>query len=199
MSVAIKSCLPCASRFSSKPYTFVVQGKPFYVHAACISACSAPLGRMMSGHMAEAQQGFALLEDVTQGTFTRFIRWTYSKDYESPAPKITTFSASEDGRLDRPVADDSILDDGIVVLEPTKKKVKKKKKDIYEVINLKETFMASTHDDLPSNPGKTPAARPNKSPEEGEEFTAFYALPSFFATEFLMYIGHNSSYALLSV
>lgn len=42
---------------------------------------------MINGHFSEAKQGFALLEDVDQATFIRFIRWTYTKDY--PVPEST--------------------------------------------------------------------------------------------------------------
>ena len=36
---------------------------------------------MINGYMAEATQGFATLEDIDTGTFSRFIRWMYSGDY----------------------------------------------------------------------------------------------------------------------
>ena len=36
---------------------------------------------MMNGHMAEAQQGFAVLKEVDEGTFTRFAQWAYSGYY----------------------------------------------------------------------------------------------------------------------
>lgn len=35
----------------------------------------------MNGHMAEAQQGFAVLKEVDEGTFTRFAQWAYSGYY----------------------------------------------------------------------------------------------------------------------
>lgn len=63
-----------SSIFSSKPFNFIVQGKPIYAHAALIADCSAPLDRMINGHLSEAQQGYALLDDVDEDTFVRFIR-----------------------------------------------------------------------------------------------------------------------------
>lgn len=38
----------------------------------------------MNGHMAEAQDGFAVLEDVDVETFARFIQWAYSGYYAAP-------------------------------------------------------------------------------------------------------------------
>ena len=35
----------------------------------------------MNGHMAEAQQGFAVLKEVDKDTFTRFAQWAYSGYY----------------------------------------------------------------------------------------------------------------------
>ena len=35
----------------------------------------------MHGHMAEAQKGFAILEDIDEGTFVRFIEWAYKGFY----------------------------------------------------------------------------------------------------------------------
>lgn len=38
----------------------------------------------MNGHMAEAQKGFAVLEDVDEETFVRFVQWAYSGYYSPP-------------------------------------------------------------------------------------------------------------------
>ncbi|CAD6586920.1 MAG: hypothetical protein ASARMPREDX12_002547 [Alectoria sarmentosa] len=73
-----------SSIFASKPFTFIVQGTPLYVHASLVADCSGPLDRMINGHLSEAKQGFALLDDVDEGTFVRFIRWTYSRYYPAP-------------------------------------------------------------------------------------------------------------------
>ena len=43
---------------------------------------------MMNGHMAEAQKGYATLEDVDKDTFVRFIEWAYKKYYT--AAEFTT-------------------------------------------------------------------------------------------------------------
>ena len=42
---------------------------------------SKPLDRMINGGMLESQQGYAVLEDVDQGTFARFVHWAYSGCY----------------------------------------------------------------------------------------------------------------------
>ena len=41
---------------------------------------------MVHGPMAEAQQGFAILEDVDQGTFLRFVEWLYHGFYHPAKP-----------------------------------------------------------------------------------------------------------------
>lgn len=63
--------------FISPTFKFIVGGTPFYIHASIISQHSKPLERMINGHMAEAQQGFAVLKDVDEGTFIRFAQWAY--------------------------------------------------------------------------------------------------------------------------
>ena len=63
--------------FISPPFKFIVGGTSFYIHASIISQHSKPLERMINGHMAEAQQGFAVLKDVDEGTFIRFAQWAY--------------------------------------------------------------------------------------------------------------------------
>ena len=42
----------------------------------------------MNGHMAEAQQGFAVLNEVDEGTFTRFAQWAYSGYYISEKHEV---------------------------------------------------------------------------------------------------------------
>lgn len=55
---------------------------------------------MINGHLSEAQQGFAILEDVDEGTFVRFIRWAYNKDY--PAPEHTLVESISETSAQRP-------------------------------------------------------------------------------------------------
>ena len=38
---------------------------------------------MINGHMAEAQQGFAVLKEVDEDTFIRFVQWAYDGYYSS--------------------------------------------------------------------------------------------------------------------
>lgn len=51
------------------------------MHTELISQVSKPLDRMINGHMAEAEQGFAMLKDVDGGTFVRFTEWAYKGYY----------------------------------------------------------------------------------------------------------------------
>ena len=72
------------SLFTSPPFKFIIDGTPIYIHASLISQYSKPLERMINGHMAEAQQGFAVLKEVDEGTFIRFVQWAYNGYYSSP-------------------------------------------------------------------------------------------------------------------
>ena len=81
------------SVYASVPFKFIVEGEPLYIHTDLVSLHSKPLDRMMNGHMAEAQKGFATLEDVDKDTFVRFIEWAHKKYYT--AAKFTTLV--EDG------------------------------------------------------------------------------------------------------
>ncbi|KAL8858394.1 MAG: hypothetical protein Q9178_005075 [Gyalolechia marmorata] len=69
--------------YTSTPFKFVVEGNAFYLHAALVSRHSRPLDRMMNGDMSEAQKGYAVLEDVDEGTFGRFTEWAYEGYYTS--------------------------------------------------------------------------------------------------------------------
>lgn len=69
------------SIYTSTPFKFVVNGNPYYIHAQLVSRHSDPLDRMINGQMAEAQKGFAILEEVDEGTFERFMEWAYKGYY----------------------------------------------------------------------------------------------------------------------
>ncbi|KAI9808038.1 MAG: hypothetical protein M1827_007544 [Pycnora praestabilis] len=69
------------SDYASTPFKFIVDGNPYYIHAHLVSRYSNPLDRMINGQMAEAQKGFAVLEEVDEGTFERFIEWAYKGYY----------------------------------------------------------------------------------------------------------------------
>ena len=129
---------------------------------------------MINGHLSEAQQGFAILEDVDEGTFVRFIRWVYSKDY--PAPEHTMVESSNVTSAQRPTnetSDDACtFDDDFVWRSWSPKEEKKKKKNIGHRSpskgSLRESFiiqydlLSSGHSVDPSIPGP----RGNKAPEE---------------------------------
>ena len=58
---------------------------------------------MINGHLSEAQQGFANLEDVDEETFVRFVHWAYNKDY--PAPEYTLAENSSETIIRGPTPD----------------------------------------------------------------------------------------------
>lgn len=117
---------------------------------------------MINGHLSEATQGFALLDDVDEETFVRFIRWTYTKDYS--APEYTWAepaegpggSKTEAAQKEAPPSDD--LSWG------TFSKVKKKKKISSKThMSLKESFI-SEYDY--SSPDEKVGPRSNLRPQE---------------------------------
>ncbi|KAL9118176.1 MAG: hypothetical protein Q9187_005280 [Circinaria calcarea] len=79
--------------FASTPFKFIVEGKSLYIHSALVAKHSKPLDRMINGRMSEAQKGFAVLDDVDVGTFTRFIRWAYT-GYYFPAAHSAAYESS---------------------------------------------------------------------------------------------------------
>lgn len=159
--------IPDTSIFASKPFTFIVQGTPLYVHAALVADCSGPLDRMINGHLSEAKQGFALLEDVDEGTFVRFIRWTYSKDY--PAPEYTWAETEEEkdtpegSKSEAAPKETSMSDDLLASLSSVGKKKKKKKSSSTLNSSLKESFI-SQYDYWSSD--LMPGPRSNMHPQE---------------------------------
>ena len=72
---------PRLSIYASTPFKFIVGGNPYYIHSDLVASHSVPLGRMINGGMAEAQQGFAVLDDVDEETIQRFIEWCYKGYY----------------------------------------------------------------------------------------------------------------------
>ena len=79
--IFLLSSIDKSSIYASTPFKFVVEGNAYYIHADLVSQHSRPLDRMINGSMAEAQKGFAVLEDVDEGTFARFIEWAYKGYY----------------------------------------------------------------------------------------------------------------------
>ena len=76
------------SIYASAPFKFIINGNPLYIHAELVARNSKPLDRMINGHMSEAQNGFAVIQDVDEGTFVRFIEWAYNGYYEAGELKI---------------------------------------------------------------------------------------------------------------
>ena len=148
--------------FTSKPFSFIVEGKPLYAHAALVSNCSEPFSRMIKGHLAEAQQGFAVLDDVDESTFTGFIRWIYSKDY--PSREHYVEPKEEGGKGDDPVVT-TYEEEGWGWGSWGKKDKKKKKKTEPAVRGyLRESFVSEQRN--AEKPFTIAPARANKGPEE---------------------------------
>ena len=120
---------------------------------------------MIHGHLSEAQQGFAVLDDVDEATFVAFIRWTYSKDY--PAREHTIDHDHEKATTVAPAAGDD-WDGGWGSFG--KKDKKKKKKTTEPAVKgfLRESFISQQRNtDL--SPYTVTPARANKGPEEKYE------------------------------
>lgn len=67
---------------------------------------------MINGRMAEAQNGFAVLEDVDKGTFERFMEWAYkgyytaaNYDLEASVPPRPVLSIKEEGNATEGIAE----------------------------------------------------------------------------------------------
>ena len=89
------------SIFASTPFKFVIEDDTFYIHQDLVSQHSKPLDRLMNGSMTEAQNGFAVLEDVDADTFIRFTQWAY-RGYYSAASISTQKESSHDPCEGRP-------------------------------------------------------------------------------------------------
>ena len=119
---------------------------------------------MINGHLSEASQGFALLEDVDEGTFVRFIRWTYTKDYTAPEYTWAEIGEGPDGS-ENETAQKEVPPPDAVDTWCTAAKVKKKKKKTSSKLHtsLKELFISEY--DLWSS-DVTPGPRSNLHPQE---------------------------------
>jgi hypothetical protein len=87
-----KSLINSCSIYASNPFKFVVDGSPYHIHAGLVSRQSRPLDRMINGQMAEAQKGYAVLEDIDKGTFERYMQWAYEGYYKAADFEIETTS-----------------------------------------------------------------------------------------------------------
>ena len=67
---------------------------------------------MINGHMAEAQKGFAIIEDVSDDTFVRFIQWAYNGYYDAAKYVLDLESPNS--------SDNEKNDTNVVVNEPAK-------------------------------------------------------------------------------
>ena len=97
---------------------------------------------MINGHLSEAKQGFALLEDVDKASFVRFVRWLYNREYPALEHIVVEIESSSGPAQEAAKSDE--LDDEWGFTS-TKKPKKKKAKDV-EKGSLKEAFISRKYD-----------------------------------------------------
>lgn len=120
---------------------------------------------MINGHLSEAQQGFALLEDVDKASFVRFVRWLYSGEYPALEHATVAMELSSTPAHDAPKNDE--LDDEWGFAS-TKKSKKKKGRDV-EKGTLKEAFISRKYDwdnAWDTSTFSVPPPRSNKAADE---------------------------------
>ncbi|KAI9783212.1 MAG: hypothetical protein M1839_004052 [Geoglossum umbratile] len=86
---------------TSTPFKFVVgkDGDTITVHSALAASHSRPLDALINGRMSEAQNGFAVLDDIDRQTFVRFCQYVYTGNYAAADPEIL-LDSSTIGTLD---------------------------------------------------------------------------------------------------
>ncbi len=116
---------------------------------------------MINGHLSEAKQGFAILNDVDEATFVRFIRWTYNRDYAAPEHTWAGAGEVKEESKAGTTQKDSWGDDAWDDWGPIKKEKKKSSSMLHA--SLKESFISEYGY---SNPDLPPGPRSNKHPQE---------------------------------
>lgn len=136
---------------------------------------------MINGHLSEAQQGFAVLDEVDEETFLRFIRWTYNGDYPAREHSGLKPEEKEDEIAGDP--DAAIVDqwgwpttyqiDHVdqSAWGPPYKTDKKKKKKVPE-ITLREAFVTQRRDSRCLSRLPIPRVRANMG--RGEDYTEVF-------------------------
>lgn len=129
---------------------------------------------MINGDLSEAQQGFALLEDVDKASFVRFVRWLYSREY--PALEHTTVAISPSSTLDQsaPKFDEPDVHWPYASAEKIKKEKKAKdvERDSFKIAerdSLKDAFINRKHDSINAcgiGSFSVPPPRSNKAADE---------------------------------
>ena len=84
-----------SSHFTTPTFTFVVQGRMFYVSTGLIASLSSPLNCLITLNMKEKGQGYATLEGVTPATFDRFLEWATKGYYTPPLPTVESQTEDE--------------------------------------------------------------------------------------------------------
>lgn len=74
----------------SKQFKFLVgeAGKALYIHASLATQHSITLATLIEGGMVETAREYAILDDVDEETFVRFIQFAYTGQYSVAAPDL---------------------------------------------------------------------------------------------------------------
>ncbi|KAF3035606.1 hypothetical protein E8E11_001745 [Didymella keratinophila] len=78
--------VPFVDLIHSDLFTFIVgkERKTFVLHSKAIAATSPQFSALVNGGLSEAHTRTAELEDIDPGTFDRFVKYAYRRDYTVP-------------------------------------------------------------------------------------------------------------------
>ena len=84
---------------NSEPFKFFIGDEKtlFTIHSAQLKRHSKPLDALAHGHMSEAKEGSAYLEDIYPETFSQFCDYAYTGDYQVPNPESTEIEVADSG------------------------------------------------------------------------------------------------------
>lgn len=150
----------CHSTYFTTPtFTFLVQGRLFYVPTGLIASLSSPLNCLITLDMKEKSQGYATLEDVTAATFDRFLEWATKGFYTPPLPSVESWQEDE-GTFGEPP--EEVYENGAAAESPTEAPVREE-----DAPEEPQTF-----DDLWGSP------KPEVSEGYEEQATALFPRPN---------------------
>ena len=162
--------------FSSTPFKFIIEDKPFFIHAGLLAKHSKALHKMISSPMKEREQGYARLEDVTAANFQRFLEWVYGGYYNTPEPEHEQGLAWSFRGDDReclkcyPPKDTRGLNEAVADPAPTLARLESSEDSMLDSIpadkpSLQEAFLERQYQEL-RNVISLPPARANKHSHE---------------------------------
>ncbi|KAH3983539.1 hypothetical protein HBI24_014650 [Parastagonospora nodorum] len=176
-------------------FTFYVgeERKKFKVHTAAIAATSGPFRALLTGGLAESNQGSAEILDVQPDDFVRFLEYAYRGDYTVPpwtidesALAMFNFDAPEEGPVpDTPAPPPPDAEPESVVEELTEKRVdsagyvppylRSKKKKQRDMLTLRSTFQKRSYIMLGApNSQISESFRPKSNSAADQDFTTVF-------------------------